>query len=132
MVRAELLLVSRERAAAERLGLGQLALRPEQMRQVVHGGERVQVVRAELLLVALERAAEERLGLGQLAPLPEQPCQVVHGAERAQVLHAELLLQAFERAAELVDGPRHQLLRAERDYPGGCGTAADGVRGPIR
>ena len=62
MERAELLLAPLERAAEERLGLGQLALRLEQRRQVVDGGARVRLLRAELPLAALERAAEERLG----------------------------------------------------------------------
>ena len=58
MLRAKLLLADLERAPAERLGLGQLALVLEQQRQVVDGGERARVVCAELLLAPLERAPE--------------------------------------------------------------------------
>ena len=92
--------LARARAApVERLGLGQLALRIDQPRQVVDGDERARVVRAEQLLAALERAPAQRLGLGQPALRLEQHRQVADGGERARVLRAELLLLALERAA---------------------------------
>jgi len=93
---------------------GQLALRLQQPRQVVHAGERARVPCAELSLHPLERAAVERLGLGQLALRLKQHRQVVHGAERVRVVRAELPLAPLERAAEERLGLGQLALRQEQ------------------
>ena len=61
---AETLLVDGERAAIERLGLGQTVGGPQQLGQVVEADSDVGMVGVELLLIDGERAARQRLGLG--------------------------------------------------------------------
>ena len=77
MVGAEALLVDGQRAAHQRLGLGQPVGGLQQLRQVVEVGGDVGMVGAEALLVDGERAAHQRLGLGQPVGGLQQLRQVV-------------------------------------------------------
>ena len=67
MVGAERLLADGQGALEERLGLGVVALRTVQLRQVVEAGGGVGMVGAERLLADGQGALVERLGLGVLA-----------------------------------------------------------------
>jgi hypothetical protein len=64
MVRSERLLVDREGALEERLGVGIAALIGVQHGEVVEVGGDVGMVRSERLLVDRDGAFEERLGVG--------------------------------------------------------------------
>ena len=65
VVRPEALLVDCERAAIERLGLGEPVGVLQQLGQVVEASGDIGMVRPEALLVDGKRAAIERLGLGE-------------------------------------------------------------------
>ena len=78
MLGPEALLVDGERAAIERLGLGQPVGVPQQLGQVVEADGDVGMLGPEALLVDGERAAIERLGLGQTVGGPQQLGQVAH------------------------------------------------------
>ena len=77
MLRAEALLVDGERAAIQRLGLGQPVGGLQQLGQVVEVAGDVWVVGTEALLVDGERAAIERLGLGEAALVAVQLSQLI-------------------------------------------------------
>ena len=64
MVGSQGLLLDRQRALKERLGLGVLALVPVELRQVVEARAHVGVVGPEGLLPDGQRPLVERLGLG--------------------------------------------------------------------
>ena len=64
VVGAERLLVDRQRALVQRLGLGIAALGAIQLGEVVEVGADIRVVGAERLLVDRQRALVQRLGLG--------------------------------------------------------------------
>ena len=59
------LFVDRERAAHQRLGLGEAVRGLKQGREIVEADRRVRMIRAVALFVDRERAAKERLGLGE-------------------------------------------------------------------
>ncbi len=65
MLGAEAVLVDGQRAAHQRLGLGQAVGGLEQLRQVVEVDGDVGMLGAEALLVDGQRPAHQRLGLGQ-------------------------------------------------------------------
>ena len=65
MIRAVALFVDRERAAHQRLGLGEAVRVLKQPREIVEADRHIGMIWAIALLVDHERAAHQRLGLGE-------------------------------------------------------------------
>src|SRR5215831_6997754 len=77
MLGSKALLVNCERAAIERLGLGQPVGGPEQLGEVVEVCGDFTMLGSEALLVNCKSAAHQRLGLGEPVGALEQRSQVV-------------------------------------------------------
>ena len=99
VIGAEALLVDGQRAAHQRLGLGQPVRVLQQLRQVVEVAGDIGVIGPEALLVDGQRAAHQRLGLGQPVRGLEQLRQVVEVDGDVGVLGAEARLVDGQRAA---------------------------------
>ena len=77
MIRPEACLTDRQRAAHERLGLGEAVRRLEQFREIVEVPRHVWMMRPVARLVDRERAAKEGLGLGEAVHGLEQTREIV-------------------------------------------------------
>ncbi len=77
MIRPVALLVDRERAAHQRLGLGEAVRGLKQLREIVEVGRHIGMIGPEALLVDRERAAHQRFGLGEAVRVLKQRREIV-------------------------------------------------------
>ena len=98
MVFAERLLLDRQRALVEALGVGVLALRQVHAGQGVEVLSHVGVVFAERLLADRQRALGEPFGVGVFGLMRVHEGQVVEGSGHIGVVFAERLLVDRQRA----------------------------------
>src|SRR5262245_30070906 len=75
-------------ASQQRLGLGQAAVVPQQVRQIVEAGGDADVLRTVARLMDGEDASIERLRFGQAVGGVQQPPQVVENGGDAEVVWA--------------------------------------------
>ena len=99
MIRAVALFADRQRAAHQRLGLGEAVRVLKQQREIVEADRHVGMIGAVALFVDLERAAHQWFGLGEAVRVLKQRRKIVEADRHIRMIRAVAFLVDRQRAA---------------------------------